>query len=708
MHESNNMALNPEPLSLFEGGGKMGALMEAYDWNSHSMGSPDRWPASLQNIIRLMLKAHYPMFIWWSHELYMFHNDHYIPALGKKHPEALGASAREMWAEIWEQVGGIAENILQGGDSFYAEEMQFFLERKGFLEETYWTFSYSPAPDDRGLPGGMFCTCNEVTHTVLSRRRMETVRYIADATLEISSLEQVCHKIGLALARNLSDIPFSLIYLLNPEETAASLMAKTGNCHSASAPEIIDLGVPADIQVWPLQQLASSKKSITLDHAQEGGKSWPSGMGGEACRTSVVFPILKPGEDELLGFFIAGVNPRLEYDTDYYHFHDLLTGQIATSVAAVQAREEAERRQEDLIKLFEQAPVAIAILRGPELVVELANQPICEIWGRRHEEVINRPVFEVLVEASGQGLEEILQEVMETGEPYVASELAVPLNRNGKLKQVYLNFVYYPLRNAKSVITGVTAVAVEVTEQVEWRQQIEAKNKELLTINADLDNFVYSASHDLKAPISNIEGLMHALVRYLPEETLASERVNKLIGLIQASVDRFKKTVTDLTEVSKIQREEGELATEVDLAEVVEEVQMDLQSLISEAEATIETDFVQCRSLRFSPRNMRSIVYNLLSNALKYRSPHRPLHIRMRTQSSGDYWILSVTDNGLGISQADRSKIFSMFKRLHDHVEGSGIGLYILKKIVENAGGKIEVESEPDKGSTFSVYLKKA
>jgi PAS domain-containing protein len=176
--------------SLFEGEGEMASLMRAYNWNTHPMGSPESWPESLKTILRLVLHSEFPMFIWWSKGLYMFHNDAYLPALGEKHPRALGASAREMWAEIWGQVGDIVQKIFEEGIPFYAREMQLFLERKGFSEETFWTFSYSPAPNNEGGVGGMFCACNEVTSTVLGQRRLRVIKDIADTTAQVQTVEE--------------------------------------------------------------------------------------------------------------------------------------------------------------------------------------------------------------------------------------------------------------------------------------------------------------------------------------------------------------------------------------------------------------------------------------------------------------------------------------------------------------------------------------
>lgn len=685
----------------------MPSLMRAYDWDNHPMGNPVHWPDSLKTSIRLMLHSDFPMFIWWSPDLYMFHNDAYLPALGKKHPQALGASARDMWAEIWEQIGGIIEGILQGGKPFYAQELLVLLERKEFSEETYWTFSYNPAPNDEGSVGGIFCACSEVTKSVLGQRRLKTIKDIADSTIRVETVGEASQLASAVLGHNSDDIPFSLIYLLNAEETKASLLGKSGELPEEMALPELNFHQPENIDIWRLAEVRDCRKMITMELPMSTFQPLADGRAPAPAMKAVILPMLKPGQDKLMGFFVSGLSPRLEYDADYRSFHELLAGQIAGSLSNVQAREEAARQREELINLFEQAPVAIAIFQGEALVIELANPFMCELWGRKHEEVINKPGFEALPEVRGQGLEEILQDVLTQGKAHAFSEFPVTLNRNGRPEEVYVNFIYYPFRNSKGLITGIIAIAVEVSQQVETRRQLEAKNKELMAINADLDNFVYSASHDLKGPILNIEGLMKVLLPKLPAESLQSGDIDKVIKMVFASIDRLKATITDLSEVSKVQKEANEDVKIINMGDVVKDVLSDMQLDIQQSGARIEIDFHAC-SLHFSPKNLRSIVYNLLSNSLKYRSAKRQPHIRLHCAMQEDYLVFSVTDNGLGMDMKHRNKIFSMFKRLHSHVDGSGVGLYIVKRIVENAGGKIEVESKLGEGSTFRVYFRSA
>jgi PAS domain S-box-containing protein len=236
---------------------------------------------------------------------------------------------------------------------------------------------------------------------------------------------------------------------------------------------------------------------------------------------------------------------------------------------------------------------------------------------------------------------------------------------------------------------------------------LQASNEQLRRTNVDLDNFIYTASHDLKAPITNIEGLAHALHDQLPATGELAEAVAPLLGMMQQSIERFQRTLDHLSDVTKLQKEHDQPLAEVPLGLVVAEVCLDLQPLLHSSGAHLDTDVEACPTVAFSPKNLRSVVYNLLSNALKYRDPARPLAVRIACHAAGDYQVLQVQDNGLGLDTGQQAELFTMFRRFHVGVEGSGIGLYMVKKVVENAGGKIEVTSEPGVGSVFSVYFRR-
>jgi PAS domain S-box-containing protein len=243
--------------------------------------------------------------------------------------------------------------------------------------------------------------------------------------------------------------------------------------------------------------------------------------------------------------------------------------------------------------------------------------------------------------------------------------------------------------------------------EAQTQRMLQDNNTQLTRANIDLDNFIYTASHDLRAPITNIEGLLQALISELPPVHTFNAEVAPILHMMQDSVDRFQKTIGQLTDISKLQKEAGHALEPIELESIIRDVRLDLEPLVRQTGGTIAVDISDCPRIAFSEKNLRSVVFNLLSNALKYRHPSRPPQVQLRAYCEDNFAVLAVTDNGLGLDASGQTKLFGMFQRLHDHVEGSGIGLYMVKKMVENAGGHITVQSEIGTGTVFAVYFVK-
>ncbi|MFB9864556.1 PAS domain-containing sensor histidine kinase [Rufibacter immobilis] len=265
----------------------------------------------------------------------------------------------------------------------------------------------------------------------------------------------------------------------------------------------------------------------------------------------------------------------------------------------------------------------------------------------------------------------------------------------------WANVVLSPIYNSEHRLLGYAKITRDLTER-RRNEDLMQKNKELLRINNDLDNFVYTASHDLKSPITNLEGLLSALQEDLGDE---KEKHQQILTMMHGSVNALKKVITDLTDISKLQQE-SERREKVQIAELLDDIKESLSSLIDSSKAKIRLEKQDFSHLTYSRKNLRSVLYNLVSNAIKYAAPNRPPVVTIFTEltPNGEH-VLTVKDNGLGIAKEQTSKIFAMYKRVHDHVEGSGIGLYLVRKILENSGDTISVESEVGKGSEFKVIF---
>ncbi len=384
----------------------------------------------------------------------------------------------------------------------------------------------------------------------------------------------------------------------------------------------------------------------------------------------------------------------------------------------------------DQVRVREQ--VAVAVFRGPRYVIELANPAVCEIWGRTATQVLGKPLFEALPEAAGQGFEKLLDGVLATGVPYVARELPSTLDRHGQRATVYWNFVYQPLRGAENQITGITVIATDATEQVLARQRLEQlgeqlagdhatlqlvqadtqlanaalseSNRQLAQANQDLDNFVYAASHDLKLPLINLTGLFEELCRGVTFTDPAEEAL--LVPLIEQALHQLGGTLNDLATLGQAQQAAGTLAETVDLAALVESVLHTLEPQVRAAQARVTTDFAVRPTLAYSRASLHTVLLNLLSNALKYADPARPARIHLSLWLDAGQPVLWLQDNGLGFDAVRHGpELFQLFRRFHAHVEGTGVGLYLVNRIVQAHGGRIEVESQVGEGTTFRVYL---
>lgn len=229
--------------------------------------------------------------------------------------------------------------------------------------------------------------------------------------------------------------------------------------------------------------------------------------------------------------------------------------------------------------------------------------------------------------------------------------------------------------------------------------ELKKAQDKLSRVNADHNNFIFAVSHDLKGPLGNIKMIISHLNEVIDPQ---SKDMLEYMTLLEKSTSNLNQIISELTDVSKI---ESEIEENINVQKLLKEVELSMKIMLDNSDAKVTYDLKE-PEIQFSKKNLRSLIFNIFSNAIKYKSPDRPLEVTIRTQKSNDYILLSIQDNGLGIPENKIGKIFGVFQRAHKHVEGSGVGLYLAKKTITNAGGDIEVESEVGKGSIFKVYFK--
>ena len=320
--------------------------MRRVDWSATPLGPTARWPHSLRTAVDIMLNSRYAMFVWWGPQRINLYNDAYRPFLGKKHPAALGRPAQETWAEIWDHVGPRADAVFDHGEATFDEALMLPMDRHGYWEETYFTFSYSPIHDDRGEIGGLFCAVSEETLRIIGDRRLKLLREVAASGSETHSAADVCRAAARCIAGEQRDLPFALLYLNAEDGHTTHLAAAAGIApgHQA-APAVIALDQVQES--WPLHHARSGM--MVVEDLAERFADLPCGGWEISPGSAVVTPL--PAREGPGGFLVAGLNPYRLFDEEYRGFIGLLAGQIASGIGNARAYEAERRRAEALAEV---------------------------------------------------------------------------------------------------------------------------------------------------------------------------------------------------------------------------------------------------------------------------------------------------------------------------------------------------------------------
>ncbi|WPP49166.1 sensor histidine kinase [Catalinimonas niigatensis] len=362
----------------------------------------------------------------------------------------------------------------------------------------------------------------------------------------------------------------------------------------------------------------------------------------------------------------------------------------------IQIRTQELQHREQQIKLItDSLPVLISYVDSKERY--RFNNKAYEKWfGCTRSEVYGKKVEEVLGTSAYLEIKDTIDKVLHGKTIYFETELDY---KDAGQKHVSIHYIPHKVEEK---VKGFFALITDISEQRKTQEELEKAYAQLKTINTDLDNFIYTASHDLKNPIVNIESIILMLKAQLEDKIDARE--NTLLSMLDRSIQKLKQTICDLTEITRIQKDIENKNEKLSFKEILESIKEDIQADIDKSQALIKEEF-KVSVILYPRNNLRSIIYNLLSNAIKYRDPERAVEIRIKTFEENEYTVLSVEDNGLGLSEKQQTKLFTMFKRMHSHTTGTGIGLYMIKRIIENRSGKIEVNSKLGYGTTFKVYF---
>jgi signal transduction histidine kinase len=338
-----------ELLPAIAGDSETGRLINSIDWSTTFLGPAADWPQSLKTSLSICLACRFPILLWWGPEMVLLYNDDYAVILGAKHPRAMGGIGREVWSDVWQVVGPMLEEVRRTAKAAKADDLLLIMNRHGYDEETYFSFSYSPIVDESGGVGGIFTPVLETTDKVIAPRRFETLRQLA-AQPRSDGLPAACKAVAEVLADNPCDLPFGLIYTFDANGEHANLAASFGlEQFPAMATQRVGLREAGDC--WQLGKAFASGQAQRIGDLPSRFSKVPQGMWSSPVRDAMVLPIAVTGSDRSVAVLVAAVSPHRPLDESYASFFDLLAGGLASAITDALAYEAERKRAEALAEI---------------------------------------------------------------------------------------------------------------------------------------------------------------------------------------------------------------------------------------------------------------------------------------------------------------------------------------------------------------------
>jgi len=448
------------------GGGEMGERMRAKNWGETPLGPVETWPPSLLTTLSIILNSRFPMFLFWGPECICFYNDAYRPSLGKngKHPDILGARAEDYWQEIWADIKPLINKVFEGSAT-WSEDQLLPIYRNGKLEDVYWTFSYSPVKNEDGKVAGVFVTCTETTEKLAALRQLETSNN--------------------KFRDSIMQAPVAMCIFRGPKHIVETVNTKM-------------------LEIWD-RTPGQVMNKVIFDAVPEGAGQGFEQILAEVYRTGKTFSASEVPVHLKRNSKIQLIYVNLIFEAFREHNSEISgITVVATEVTdQVQARVTLQDSENQFRNLISQSPIGMAVLKGPDLVVEITNETmLTKIWRRQQLEVTGRKSLDIFPELAQQKFPGLLKNIFETGAGFKENETLAFIDSHDGRKRFYLDYECTPFFESGKV-TGIMLTISDVTEKVEAKQKIRAvaerlhlatEGTQLATWDLDLINFelIYS------------------------------------------------------------------------------------------------------------------------------------------------------------------------------------------------------------------------
>ena len=666
------------------------------DWASTKLGPIEEWSSELRSMCNLIMASPHPAAMYWGDDLIAIYNEAYILLAGQKHPYLMGHSYKEVWTEIWDAVKDVFASAKSTGQATMKDDDRLFLERStsGFLEETYFSWSIIPLVGADGSVVGLYNPCFEKTRRKIAERRMLTLREVGEKTAAARELKSFWGEVLKALEYNENDTPFVLLYSvvdslgLDVDSDASSMQSHSTHSTQGSKHCVLEgtLGVPDGHRAAPTQidlksgtnflaqvfrEAMKSERPIllqtsdgSLDAELLDGIDW-RGF-GDPCSAAVCCPIHLTSGDSVLGFLVMGVNPRRPYDDDYSLFIQLLSRQLATSMASVVLFEEEIARGRraarlaalDRIELSEQlaARTQEAVESETKFTRMAEFAPvgmfIADSGGRIT--YCNDTWYEISRVPKGSRTTDHWMDCVKVEDRDMVARLwfnlvhnAVALNaefrfraqwtdRNGTKGDTWVLASAYPEKSPDGRLKVIFGSITNISQQ-KWAEQFEKRRmEEAVELKRQQENFIDITSHEMRNPLSAIlqcaDEITTTLTEYRTLNHLADKEISDLMAnsidaaqTIALCAQHQKRIVDDVLTLSKL--DSALLLVTPDDVQPVTVVQRALKMFDGEVQtADIELDFQVDNSLKqlhvnwvkLDPSRLLQVLINLTTNAIKF------------------------------------------------------------------------------------------